>query len=145
MSFFTFTSWFILPTLSRVSSFFTPFSSRKILFLQTLLSSPKVALVVKNLLANLADGRDMGSVHPWVGDIPWRRKWQHSPVFYLGKIPRTEDPRGLQDCRAGNDWSLVSQQRVLESPITLNLIFTHILFFFFFLYFTHCSTLKHGP
>ena len=21
---------------------------------------------------------------PWVGKIPWRRKWQHTPVFLLG-------------------------------------------------------------
>ena len=23
--------------------------------------------------------------NPWVGKIPWRRKWQHSPVFLPGK------------------------------------------------------------
>ena len=21
---------------------------------------------------------------PWVGKIPWRRKWQHSPIFVAG-------------------------------------------------------------
>ena len=25
-------------------------------------------------------------VHPWVGKIPWRRKWQPTPVFLPGKI-----------------------------------------------------------
>ena len=65
-----------------------------------------------------------------IRNIPWRRKWQPTAVFLLGKIPRTEDPWGLQDCRVGNDCSLVSQQRVLESPITLNMIFSHILFLF---------------
>ena len=24
-------------------------------------------------------------VHPWVGKIPWRRKWQPTPVFLSGK------------------------------------------------------------
>ena len=24
-------------------------------------------------------------INPWVGKIPWRRKWQHTPVFLLGK------------------------------------------------------------
>ena len=26
--------------------------------------------------------------HPWVGKIPWRRKWQPTPVFLLGKSHR---------------------------------------------------------
>ena len=25
------------------------------------------------------------SFEPWVGKIPWRRKWQPTPVFLLGK------------------------------------------------------------
>ena len=33
---------------------------------------------------------------PWVGKIPWRRKWQPTPVFLLGKIPWTEEPGGLR-------------------------------------------------
>ena len=24
-------------------------------------------------------------VHPWVGKIPWRRKWQSTPIFLPGK------------------------------------------------------------
>ena len=28
---------------------------------------------------------------PWVGKIPWRRKWQHTPVFLPGKSPWTEE------------------------------------------------------
>ena len=31
---------------------------------------------------------------PWVGKIPWRRKWQPSPVFL--RIPWTEEPGGLK-------------------------------------------------
>ena len=33
-------------------------------------------------------------VHPWVMKIPWRRKWQPTPVFLPGKIPWTEEPGG---------------------------------------------------
>ena len=42
---------------------------------------------------------DAGDTHgfdPWVGKIPWRRKWQLTPVFLPGKIPWTEEPGGLQ-------------------------------------------------
>ena len=46
--------------------------------------------------------------HPWVGKIPWRRKWQPTPVFLPGKIPRTEETGGLQSIgsqRVGQDWA----------------------------------------
>ena len=33
---------------------------------------------------------------PWVGKLPWRRKRQPTPLFLPGKIPRTEEPGGLQ-------------------------------------------------
>ena len=32
---------------------------------------------------------------PWVSKIPWRRKWQPSPVFLPGESPLTEEPGGL--------------------------------------------------
>ena len=41
--------------------------------------------VVKNLLANAGDIRDMG-FGPWVGLIPWSRKWQPIPVFLPGRF-----------------------------------------------------------
>ena len=37
-----------------------------------------VAQMVKNLPA-------MQEFNAWVGKIPWRRKWQPTPVFWLGK------------------------------------------------------------
>ena len=43
----------------------------------------QVVLVVKNLPASAGDIRDM--FDPWVGKIPWRRKWQPTPVFLLGE------------------------------------------------------------
>ena len=32
---------------------------------------------------------------PWVGKIPWRKKWQPTPVFLLGLIPWPEKPGDL--------------------------------------------------
>ena len=40
----------------------------------------QVALEVKNPPANAGDKRD-GGFDPWVRKIPWRRKWQPTPVF----------------------------------------------------------------
>ena len=43
----------------------------------------QMALVVKNLPANAGDLRDADL--PWVGKIPWRRKWQPTPVCLPGE------------------------------------------------------------
>ena len=43
---------------------------------------------------------------PWVGKIPWRKKWQPTPVFLPEKIPWTEEPGRLQSMgsqRVGRD------------------------------------------
>ena len=40
--------------------------------------------MVKNLPANAEYVRDLG-FDPWVGKIPYRRAWQPTPVFLLGK------------------------------------------------------------
>ena len=34
--------------------------------------------------------------YPWVGEIPWKRVWQPTPVFLPGESPWTEEPNGLQ-------------------------------------------------
>ena len=39
--------------------------------------------MVKNPPANKGDLR-LG-FNPWAGKMPWRRKWQPTPVFLLGK------------------------------------------------------------
>ena len=36
-----------------------------------------------------------GRFDPWLGKLSWRNKWQPTPEFLLGKIPRTEYPGGL--------------------------------------------------
>ena len=42
----------------------------------------QVAQWLKNLPANAEDTRD----HSWDGKIPWRRKWQRTPIFLTGKF-----------------------------------------------------------
>ena len=39
--------------------------------------------MVKESACNAGDAEDVGS-NPWVGKIPWRRKWQPTPVFLPG-------------------------------------------------------------
>ena len=41
----------------------------------------QVALVVKNPPGNAGDTRDAGSIPREIREIPWRRKWQPTPVF----------------------------------------------------------------
>ena len=43
---------------------------------------------------NAGDIRDLGSIPEW--KIPWRRKWQSTPVFLPEKIPWTEELGRLQ-------------------------------------------------
>ena len=53
----------------------------------------QVALVVKNLPANARNVKKHG-FKPWVRQIPWRRKWQPTPVF----LPEKSDG---QSCLVG--------------------------------------------
>ena len=49
---------------------------------------------------------------PWVGKIPWRRKWLPTPVFLRGKYQWTEEPSGLQSMiykRVGHDLAIKQQ------------------------------------
>ena len=66
----------------------------------------QVALVVKNLPANSGDDKRYG-FDPWVWKIPWRRKWQPTPVFLPGESHGQEPDQlrslGLQ--RVRQDWS----------------------------------------
>ena len=50
----------------------------------TFWQAPQVAPVVKNPPA-IAGDRKRYRFNPWVGKIPWRRKWQPTPVFFLGE------------------------------------------------------------
>ena len=43
-------------------------------------------VVVNNPPVNAEDAREC-RFDPWVRKIPWRRKWQPTPVFLSGKFP----------------------------------------------------------
>ena len=50
---------------------------------------------------------------PWVGKIPWRRKWQPTPGFLSGESPGTQEPGRLQSMewqRVGHDLAFKQQQ-----------------------------------
>ena len=38
----------------------------------------------------------------WVGKIPWRRKWQPTPVFLTGKSHEPEEPGRQQSMGSHN-------------------------------------------
>ena len=51
-----------------------------------------VAQMVKDMLAKQETQFD-----PWVGKIPWRRKWQPTPVYLPGEFHgQGREPGGLQ-------------------------------------------------
>ena len=53
--------------------------------------------------------------NPGVGKMPWRRKWQPTPVFLPGKISWIEEPGGLES---------VGLQRVRHDLVTEQQIYT---------------------
>ena len=75
---------------------------------------------------------------PWIGKIPWRRKWQPTPVFLpekfhglqpdklLWEVPWTEEPGGLQCMglqRAEHDWVTQQQQWTSYPKLQKTLLF----------------------
>ena len=57
-------------------------------FLPTRPSCPlpsKMVLVLQKASLWLSSKRIWDTIYPWVGKISWRRKWQPTPVFFLGK------------------------------------------------------------
>ena len=52
------------------------------------------------------------SFNPWVGKIPWGRKWQPTPVFLPGKINGQRCLVGYSPQRVGHD-SATKQQQIL--------------------------------
>ena len=55
--------------------------------------------LAKNSLANAGDVGDEALIDPGVGKIPWRRKWQPTPVFLPGESQgqRSPSPRVGRD------------------------------------------------
>ena len=61
------------------------------------------AVVANHLPANAGDTGDAGSIgfNPWVGKIPWRRKWQPTVVFLPGE---SLGQRSLEGCSPWGCW-----------------------------------------
>ena len=95
---------FILPSVSKVVVEMNIFLFNKLFFFPICAyPASLVAQSVKNLRAVQETGFD-----PWVGKIPWRRKWQPTPVSLPGKISWTEEPGGLKSMglqRVRHDWA----------------------------------------
>ena len=53
--------------------------------------------MVKNIPVNAGDPGVVGSI-PWVGKIPWRRKWQPTLVFLPGKFHGERSLAGYSPC-----------------------------------------------
>ena len=51
-----------------------------------------MALVVKNPPANAGDTCKRYGFNPWVGKVPWRRKWHPTPVLLPGE---SHEPKSL--------------------------------------------------
>ena len=69
--------------------------------------------VVKNLPANAGDA----SSNPWVGKIPWRRKWQPTPIFLPGESHGQRSlvgysPWGMQSPTCLGNWAQHAQKRL---------------------------------
>jgi len=71
--------------------------------------------VVKNLPAS---ARDMGLI-PKSGRLPWRRKWQPTPVFLPGKSHGQRSLAGYSpwSCRVGHDLVTKQQQQQTDSTV----------------------------
>ena len=69
----------------------------------------QVALVVKNLLANVGDIR--GTFDPWVGNISWRRAWQPTPVFLPGESQGQRSLAGYSPWVAEGAWETATTSK----------------------------------
>jgi len=47
--------------------------------------SPKIKRIGKEPAHQCRRHKRQGGFYPWVGKIPWRRKWQPTPVFLSGE------------------------------------------------------------
>ena len=54
---------------------------------------------------------------PWMGKIPCRRKWQHTPIFLPEEIPWTEEASGLQSIGSQRYDLVTKQQQLLRQGL----------------------------
>ena len=66
---------------------------------------------------------------PWVGEIPWRRAWQPTPLFLPGESSWTEEPGGQQSKgpqRVGHDQVTKHSSRGWASHQGFTSLFGHM-------------------
>ena len=68
----------------------------------------QVATEVKNLPANAGRCKRRG-FNPWVGKIPWRRKWQPTPVFLPGEFHGQRSLVGYIQSMVSYSWTQLKQ------------------------------------
>ena len=85
-----------------------------------------VAQMVKLLPAMWGPGFD-----PWLGKIPWRRKWQSTPVFLPGKFHGWRSLVGYSpwDRRVGHDWATSLTLMFSTQIFTIVQLLSHIQLF----------------
>ena len=77
--------------------------------------------------------------NPWVGKIPWRRKWLSTPVFLPGEFHGQKSLEGSQ--RVGHDWVTNNLQSTTFTKVTdlWVLLFLFIVFYcYFYLFIVYC-------
>ena len=59
----------------------------------------------KKICLPMQETQERDAFDPWVGKIPWSRKWQHTPVFLPRKSHRQRSLVGYNPwgCRDGHD------------------------------------------
>ena len=79
--------------------------------------------MVKNPAANAAAAGDNG-FDPWVGEIPWRRKWQPTPVFLHGESHRGAWRATISESQSvGHNRAHMHAQLYLFSFLVLPMLF----------------------
>ena len=93
----------------------------KQLFNQTIcimVGEPSLIWIVGDSVVNNPPAKQEPWFDPWVGKIPWRRKWWPTPVFLLGEPQWTEESSRLQSMGSQSvRISLVTkQQKIVMFP-----------------------------
>ena len=70
---------------------------------------------VAQMVKNLPPMQETG-VPPWVGKIPWRRKWQSTPVFLPGEFHGLRSLEGYRPwcCRVRHDRNSLAHMRTIQ-------------------------------
>ena len=94
--------------------------------------------MVKNLPAHAGDARDIGLIPgfgSWVGKIPWRSKWQPTPVSCLVvNGSHGEEPSGLQSMGSQRVRHELKQLNTCTHILRKSYLFFPVLFFKLVLY-----------